>query len=97
MALEGGRSRVLALALAATAISSVAASQSIDEFPINSSPSLIATGPDGNVWFIERGSWRIGRLNMASVPPVRAQRLRDGQQGHGQGCQAETHTSRSEP
>jgi uncharacterized protein (TIGR03437 family) len=48
-------------------------SGSITEFPIPtqaSNPSGITVGPDGNIWFTELGSKKIGRLVSPKVPAV---------------------------
>jgi streptogramin lyase len=51
-------------------VSSLAASAAvIKEFPlpIGSAPQFLATGPDGNIWFTEKGTNKIGRITPAGV------------------------------
>ena len=73
-ALERGRAARLPATLAlffAIAVSAGALSaQSFAEFKIptdNSQPSSLALGPDGNLWFTEYGSNKIGRITPAGV------------------------------
>ena len=60
---------VVCIAVALLA-SRAATAVTITEFPIptvNSAPNRIASGPDGNLWFTERGGNKIGRITPAGV------------------------------
>lgn len=51
-------------------LSALAGAQSITEFPIptaGSGPSIIAPGPDGNLWFTEFNTGKIGRITTAGA------------------------------
>src|SRR5262245_27516146 len=51
-------------------VSGVGRGQVISQFPIptsNSTPSGVATGPDGNLWFIELTADKIGRITTDGV------------------------------
>ena len=61
---------VLILALLVASLPGLAAAQAITEFRIPtpfSEPFGIVSGPDGNLWFCERGADQIGRLTPAGV------------------------------
>jgi streptogramin lyase len=63
---------LLSLAFAARA----AAAPTVQEFPLTdagSQPQDLVLGPDGNIWFAERGISKIGRIS-ASNPDRRARR-----------------------
>ena len=73
------RMEVVLLALLGASFSGIVSAQAFTEFPIptaSSSPYGIAAGPDGNLWFGEPNSSRIGRITTAgvitefSVPPT---------------------------
>jgi streptogramin lyase len=65
-----GSRAVFVLALVAAGLPGLAAAQAITEFPIPtpaSQPFGIAAGPDGNLWFTERGADKIGRITPAGI------------------------------
>jgi streptogramin lyase len=63
-------SMVVVSVLIASGLSSLAAAQVINEFPIptnSSAPFGITAGPDGNLWFTEKDVNKIGRITPAGV------------------------------
>ncbi|MFY9550232.1 MAG: hypothetical protein WAU32_03710, partial [Thermoanaerobaculia bacterium] len=67
---DHGRSAALILALVVASLTGVARGQVITEFPVptaSSSPSGIAAGPDGNLWFTEKAGNKIGRITTAGA------------------------------
>jgi streptogramin lyase len=65
-----GHSVALILALVGVSLAGVARSQAITEFPLPhpvSDPAGIAAGSDGNLWFPENASSKIGRMTTAGV------------------------------
>jgi streptogramin lyase len=68
------RTATLALAGALTALAmpatGMAATGQVTEFPLptaGAQPFAITAGPDGNVWFTEGGSQKVGRITPAGV------------------------------
>jgi streptogramin lyase len=57
-----------------------AAAPGVEEFPLataGSQPQDLVLGPDGNIWFAERGNNKIGRIS-ASAPGTIDESLRSG-------------------
>lgn len=60
------RRAALTAALGLAAASPAAAAPTVDEFPLptaDSQPQDLVLGPDGNIWFTERGISKIGRIS----------------------------------
>ena len=60
----------MALAILGACLAGVAPAQTITEFPVptaNSEPGGITAGPDGNVWFTEFDTAKIGRITPAGT------------------------------
>ena len=67
--LRMARISILAL-LPAAAAATAAGAITISEFPLtskSSGPNGITVGADGNLWFIEAGTGKIGRMNLAGA------------------------------
>jgi streptogramin lyase len=43
-----------------------AAAGTVTVFPVSSPPYYITSGPDGNIWFTDLGSFRVGRFVASS-------------------------------
>jgi streptogramin lyase len=67
---RGRRTAVIGCLVAAVALSlgaAVARAVTIDEFPAPGGPFAISAGPDGNIWFTQFDTDRIGRMSTAGT------------------------------
>ena len=57
--------RISCVALVGTALAGALQAQSFTQYPTSGDPAGIAAGPDGNIWFTEKNSGKIGRITLS--------------------------------